>query len=94
MKWTKTWFIWHLQDQTGEGLQFTSYESIIPNMYDSVPNNLLNTPNHLICHLQSCPIFSTMLSIPYFVTPHITWCIYTLKKKQQQTKSHILLLLS
>ena len=88
IKWTKTWFIWHLQDQRSEGLQFTSYYSIIPNVYDSVPSNCLNTHNHLICHMQSCPIFPTMLSIPCLVTPDITWCIYTLKKKTRNQVTH------
>jgi len=38
---------------------------VIPNGYLSAQNNLMDRPNHLICHLLSCRILPTTLSVPF-----------------------------
>ena len=36
---------------------------LIPNAYFSVPSNVIDRPNHLMCHFVSCPLFCAALSL-------------------------------
>jgi hypothetical protein len=43
-------------------LKITIFQNIILSTYLSVPSNLMDRPNHLTCHLISCPVFHAALS--------------------------------
>jgi hypothetical protein len=42
---------------------FLGIRMLIPNKYLSICSNVIDRPNHLMCHFVSCPVFCAILSV-------------------------------